>query len=63
MIRRNVDVIAVTVLLCGIGLYTRARDARILEVIPNKRIALSEGSLCRTFGAFQHLQRIQFNRH
>jgi hypothetical protein len=63
MIRKNVDVIAVIVLLCGIGLYSRAREARILEIIPNKRIALSEGSLCRTFEAFQHLQRIQFTRH
>jgi hypothetical protein len=63
MIRKNVDVIAVTVLLCGIGLYSRAREARIVEVIPNKRIALSEGSLCRTLGAFQHFQRIQYTRH
>jgi hypothetical protein len=59
MIRKNVDVIAVTVLLCGIALYTRAREARIVEVIPKQRIALTEGSLCRAFGAIHH-QRIQF---
>jgi hypothetical protein len=60
MIRKNVDVIAVTVLLCGIGLYSRAREARIVEVIPNKRIALAQGTLCRTFGAIQRIQRVQY---
>jgi len=60
MIRKNVDVIAIAVLLCGIGLYSLAREARVLEVIPNRRIALSQGSLCRAFGAIQNLRRIQY---
>jgi hypothetical protein len=60
MIRKNVDVIAIAVLLCGIALYSRAREARIVEVIPIQRIALSKGSLCRALGAMQHSQRIQF---
>lgn len=59
MIRKNVDVIAIAVLLCGIALYSRAREARIVEVIPKQRIAFTQGSLCRAFGAIQH-QRIQF---
>jgi len=60
MIRKNVDVVAITVLLCGIGLYSRARDARIVDVIPKQRIALSQGSLCRAFAAMQHMRRIEF---
>jgi hypothetical protein len=60
MIRKNVDVIAIAVLLCGIALYSRARETRIVEVIPKQRIALSRGSFCRAFGAMQHLQRIEF---
>lgn len=60
MIRKNVDVIAIAVLLCGIALYSRAREARIVEVIPKQRIALSQGSLCRALGAMQHSQRIEF---
>jgi hypothetical protein len=60
MIRKNVDVIAIVVLLCGIALYSSARQARILEVVPNKRIALANGSLCRAVGAIQGLRRIKF---
>jgi hypothetical protein len=60
MIRKNVDVIAIAVLLCGIALYSRAREARIVEVIPKQRIALSQGGLCRALGAMQHSQRIEF---
>ena len=59
MIRKNVDIIAICVLLFGIAVYSRAREARILEVIPNKRIAVSQGSACRLFTALQHLRRIQ----
>jgi hypothetical protein len=60
MIRKNVDVIAIAVLLCGIALYSRAREARILEVIPNKRIAFTDGKRCPAFEAIQSLRRIQF---
>jgi hypothetical protein len=60
MIRKNVDIIAIAVLLCGMALYSRAREARIVEVIPNKRIAFSDGSLCRAFDAIHGLRRIQF---
>jgi hypothetical protein len=59
MIRKNVDVIAIGVLLCGIGIYSRAREARIVEVIPNQRIALAQGGLCRAFSALQGLRRTQ----
>ena len=60
MIRRNVDVIAIAVLLVGIAAYSRAREARIVEVIPNKRVALANGSVCRAFAAIDGLRRIQF---
>ena len=60
MIRKNVDIIAIAVLLCGVALYSHAREARILEVIPNKRIALADGKLCRAFSAIHGLRRIQF---
>ena len=60
MIRKNVDVIAIAVLLCGIALYSRAREARILEVVPNKRIAFADGKLCHAFDALHNLRRIQF---
>ncbi len=60
MIRKNVDVIAITVLLFGIALYSHARQARVLEIIPNQRIAVSQGAACRAFGALHNLRRIQF---
>jgi hypothetical protein len=62
MIRKNIDVVAIAVLLCGIALYSRARESRVVEVIPNKRIALSEGSVCRAFGAMHSFRRIQFTK-
>ena len=62
MIRKNVDVIAIAVLLCGIALYSRAREARIVEVIPKQRIALSQGSLCRAFSAIHDFRRIEFRK-
>ena len=62
MIRKNVDIIAVAVLLCGLALYSRAREARIVQVIPKQRIALSHGSVCRALQALHGLQRIQFTR-
>ena len=61
MIRKNIDIIAVFVLLCGIGLYSRAREARILEVIPNKRIALSRG-MCPVSSVLHQLSRIQLKK-
>ncbi|MBV9303441.1 MAG: hypothetical protein JOY62_15865 [Acidobacteriaceae bacterium] len=60
MIRKNVDIIAVFVLLFGIALYSRARESRILEVIPAKRIALSKGGLCRAYSAFHQLRYIEY---
>jgi hypothetical protein len=59
MIRRNIDLIAVLVLLCGFGLYSRAREARIVEVVANKRIALARGGACHIFSALQQLRSIE----
>jgi hypothetical protein len=59
MIRKNVDIIAIAVLLCGIALYSRAREARIVEVVQNKRIVFSDGSLCRAFSAIHGFRRTQ----
>jgi hypothetical protein len=39
---KHIDVIAIGALLCGIALYSGARDSSILQVIPQKRIALAE---------------------
>ncbi len=60
MIRKNVDVIAILLLLFGIALYSRARQARVLEIVPKQRIAISQGAACRAFGALHNLRRIQF---
>lgn len=38
---KHIDVIAIGALLCGIALYSQARDSSILQVIPQKRIALA----------------------
>ena len=62
MIRKNIDVIAIAVLLCGIALYSRAREARLVQVIPNQRIAVSETGLCRAFSTMQGIRRIQFTK-
>ena len=42
MISKYVDVIAIGVLLGGAALYSGARHLSLIEVVPNKRIALSE---------------------
>jgi hypothetical protein len=39
---KHIDVIAIGALLCGIALYSQARDSSILQVIPQKRIALAQ---------------------
>jgi hypothetical protein len=39
---KHIDLLAIAVLLCGIALYSQARDSAILQVIPNKRIALTQ---------------------
>ncbi len=41
MIRRNIDVIAVAILLAVIAVYSEARKAMLLEVIPNRGIVLA----------------------
>lgn len=48
MIRKHVDLIAIGVLLLGIAAYSSARRAMLIEVVPYKRIALSQ-SLVRAF--------------
>ncbi len=60
MIRKNVDVIAIAVLLCGIALYSRAREVKLVQVIPNRRIALAPGSICSAFSALHNIRRIEF---
>ena len=59
MIRKNVDVIAIAILLFGIVLYSRARETRFVEVVSNKRVAVSQGSLCRAASAIHNLRRIE----
>ena len=59
MIRKNVDIIAVAVLLTGMAIYSRAREARIVEVIPKQRIALAQGSVCRALSAIHGFRRTQ----
>lgn len=39
---KHIDLIAIGALLCGIALYSQARDSSILQVIPQKRIALAQ---------------------
>jgi hypothetical protein len=41
MIGKHVDLIAIGVLLCGIALYSAARDSMVVTVTPQKRIILS----------------------
>ena len=60
MIRKNVDVIAIAVLLCGLALYSRAREAALIQVIPNRRIALKQRTMCSAFSALHELRRIEF---
>jgi hypothetical protein len=42
VIGKHVDVIAIGLLLGGAALYSEARNLSLIEVVPNKRIALSE---------------------
>lgn len=62
MIRKNIDLIAVVLLLSGIAIYSRAREARLAEIFPEKRIAVSK-TLCPVTTALQNLRRIQFTNH
>jgi hypothetical protein len=39
---KHIDLIAIGALLCGIALYSQARDSSILQVIPQKRVALAQ---------------------
>ena len=41
MIRKNVDVIAITILLAVVALYSEARKLALLEVSPNHGIVLA----------------------
>ena len=42
MIGKNIDLIAITVLLAGVALYSEARRVSVIEVVPHQRIALSQ---------------------
>jgi hypothetical protein len=39
---KHIDLIAIAALLCGIALYSQARDSSILQVIPQKRVELAQ---------------------
>ena len=42
MIGKHVDVIAIVLLLGGAALYTGARNLALIELVPGKRIALTQ---------------------
>lgn len=42
MIGKNVDLIAVALLLGGAALYSGARNLALIEVIPHQRLVLSQ---------------------
>lgn len=50
MIRKNIDVVAVVILLAVIAVYSEAREAMLLEVIPNHGIVLATDVLHRVMG-------------
>lgn len=41
MIRKNVDVVAITVLLAVIAVYSEARRLALLDVVPNRGMVLA----------------------
>lgn len=49
MIRKNVDVVAIAVLLAVIALYSEARQLMLLDVVPNHGIVLAGGVLHQVF--------------
>lgn len=53
MIRKNVDVVAITFLLAVIAVYSQAREAMLLQVIPNHGIVLASDVLHRMMGNCQ----------
>jgi hypothetical protein len=50
MIRRNIDIVAVVVLLAVIAVYSQAREAMLLQVIPNHGIVLASDIVHRVLG-------------
>ena len=50
MIRRNIDIVAIVILLAVIALYSQAREAMLLQVVPNHGIVLSSDIVQRVLG-------------
>ena len=58
---RHIDLIAIGVLLCGIALYSQARDSALVQVIPNKRIEISQ-VVHRAFRCSRAARAVKTNR-
>lgn len=50
MIRRNVDAVAIAVLLAVIAIFSQAREAMLLQVIPHRGIVVSHDLVQRVLG-------------
>lgn len=50
MIRRNIDIVAIAILLAVIAIYSQAREAMLLQVVPNHGIAVASDVLHRVLG-------------
>ena len=67
MIRKNIDVIAVALLLAVLGVYSEAREAMLLEVVPNHGIVLAGDIIqrvwsCAPEASFPPLPSLVFSR-
>ena len=49
MIRKNIDIVAIAVLLAVIAAYSEARQLMLLDVVPNHGIVVATGVLHRVF--------------
>ncbi len=62
MIRKHPDIIAAALLLLGFGIYSCAREARILRIVPVGRVAASH-AICRTFSHVASLRSVRSVRY
>ena len=60
MIRRHVDLIAIGLLLCGIALYSNARNLVVLEINSGKQVGFTRYH--RPSVEFPEIPRIPFTR-
>jgi hypothetical protein len=50
LIRRNIDIVAISILLAVIAICSQAREAMLLQVLPNHGIVLSSDIVQRVLG-------------